>query len=118
MRKQSTVSAAEAMSRKLSLRNLFDTFADGKPFIDKVCFMKFVKDTGVLDKSFTEQNAELIFLSVKVGKREQLNFDRFEVCVPRVRDVVLGGHLRLCVPALRSLFLHYQMFRRVADAWP
>ena len=118
MRKQSTVSAAEAMSRKLSLRNLFDTFADGKPFIDKVCFMKFVKDTGILDKSFTEQNAELIFLSVKVGKREQLNFDRFEVCVPRVRDVVLGVVTFVCVSLRYGLFFFITNVRRVADAWP
>ena len=82
-RKLSRVSAGEMALLHSSLEAMFHKFKDGSGIPQAGC-VKFAKNTGLLDAKLSEADITMIFAGVKLGKKEELNFDRFQEAVRKM----------------------------------
>lgn len=64
-----------------NLADLFAEHKDGSSGITQTGLLTFAADCNILGKGLKGKDISLVFSSVKVGKKDELNFDRFqEVC--------------------------------------
>jgi hypothetical protein len=74
-----TLTFDEVQKRQQNLRILFNKCRDGAPGVSAAQCMKFVGDNGLIDKRVKSSDVSLAFSGVKLGKRDTLDFERFEV---------------------------------------
>ena len=78
-RKLSKVSKDEMADVKKILSKLYTQYKGKAAGVTAEAFLIFVTDAGLLDKKLSAADANLIFTKVKLGKKDSLNADRFEV---------------------------------------
>lgn len=61
-----------------SLKDVFKSFTGGKPEMESKVYAKLYKETGIIDKKFTVNDADINFSKVKSGKVKTITFDQFE----------------------------------------
>ena len=61
-----------------SLKDVFKSFTGGKPEMESKVYAKLYKETGIIDKKFTVNDADINFSKVKSGKVKVITFDQFE----------------------------------------
>jgi hypothetical protein len=61
-----------------SLKDVFKSFTGGKPEMESKAYAKLYKETGIIDKKFTVNDADINFSKVKSGKVKTITFDQFE----------------------------------------
>ena len=61
-----------------SLKEVFKSFTGGKPEMESKVYAKLYKETGIIDKKFTVNDADINFSKVKSGKVKVITFDQFE----------------------------------------
>ena len=61
-----------------SLKDVFKSFTGGKPEMERKVYAKLYKETGIIDKKFTVNDADINFSKVKSGKVKVITFDQFE----------------------------------------
>jgi hypothetical protein len=83
------------------LEALYEKFKDEETGVSNKALTQFASECNLLNKDLTDLDVELTFQSVKLGKKETLNFDRFKV-QSRANSVT---HLR------------YVLRRRHAERW-
>jgi len=83
-RKLSRVSADDMAKLSQQLEDLFKKYCAGEPQMAEAQFKTFVTDGGLADARLTEAEAGLIFLSVILGKKKTINFERFQEAVRKV----------------------------------
>jgi hypothetical protein len=77
-RKLSTVSGAEKERTTKNLRLLFETYRGSNPGVDASGLIRFADECELLDSSLTLEKTNLIFSRVKLGKKTELNLNRYE----------------------------------------
>ena len=80
-RKLSKVTRDEMADVKKSLSKLWTQYKGKSAGVTEEAFLAFLNDAQLIDKKLSEADAKLIFTKVKLGKKDTLNLDRFEVCV-------------------------------------
>jgi len=61
-----------------SIKEIFDSFTNGKPEMENHEFSKLFKECGLIDKKFNINDADIIFSKVKVKNAKTINFEQFE----------------------------------------
>jgi hypothetical protein len=61
-----------------SLESVFKSFCGGKTEMANKEFVKFNKDTGLLDKKYTTTDVDINFVKVKAKTSKVITFDEFE----------------------------------------
>jgi len=61
-----------------SLKDVFKSFTGGKPEMESKVYAKLYKETGIIDKKFTVNDADINFSKVKSGKVKVITFEQFE----------------------------------------
>ena len=61
-----------------SLKDVFKSFTGGKPEMESKVYAKLYKETGIIDKKFTVNDADINFSKVKSGKVKTITFEQFE----------------------------------------
>ena len=61
-----------------SLKDVFKSFTGGKPEMESKVYAKLYKETGIIDKKFTVNDADINFSKVKSGKVKTITVDQFE----------------------------------------
>ena len=77
-RKLSTVSGAEKERTTKNLRMLFETYRGSSPGVEAVGLVRLADECALLDATLTPEAVALIFSRVKLGKKTELNMNRFE----------------------------------------
>ena len=77
-RKLSTVSGAEKERTTKNLRMLFETYRGSSPGVEAVGLVRLADECALLDTTLTPEACALIFSRVKLGKKTELNLNRFE----------------------------------------
>jgi hypothetical protein len=79
-KKISHVSPTEMADINAALKTSFDTFAQGNPNgINQEQLVAWAQDRGIAGGALPASTVSLIFSSVKLGKKKELKFDRFQV---------------------------------------
>jgi len=61
-----------------SLKEIFESFTNGKPEMENHDFAKLFKECGLIDKKFNINDADIIYSKVKVKNVKTINFEQFE----------------------------------------
>ena len=69
----------EVQQRQQRLRALFNKFRESSKGLSDAQCVKFAVDSGLVDKKVKAADVSLAFSSVKIGKKNMLDFERFEV---------------------------------------
>jgi len=80
----STVPQSDRLRNGKNLRKLFDMFRGSAAGLDSANFASFAVDCMLVDKAFSQTDATMIFSKVKLGKKTELSFDRFEEAVRQI----------------------------------
>ena len=64
---------------KKSLAKIYTQYKGKAAGVTEAAFTQFVEDAKLVDKKLSTADASLIFTKVKLGKKDTLNADRFEV---------------------------------------
>ena len=80
-RKLSRVSAQEKEELDNALLNFFKKFCQGEDGMSSSQLQCFAQECNLCDKKMTEGDVLMVFQSVKLGKKDAINFDRFQVGV-------------------------------------
>ena len=83
-RKLSRVSAEEMEELMNKLENFFKKFCEGNEGMTATQLQKFAEECGLCDKTLSPSDTIMIFQSVKLGKKDTINFDRFQVGWPLI----------------------------------
>ena len=62
----------------ITLLDIFRSFTGGKSEIESKDYAKFYEETGIIDKKFTINDADINFAKVKSGKVNVITFEQFE----------------------------------------
>jgi hypothetical protein len=79
-RKLSQITSTEMEALHEALHAVFDEYAEGDPppSINVAQLQKLVEDKGLADAHLSPTDVDLIFTSTKLGKKTELNFERFQ----------------------------------------
>jgi hypothetical protein len=93
-RKLSAIEPQEMASLNAALRRVFCACrsGDADSGVDSAGFVQLLATKGLVDRRLTEADAGLAWASVKLGKRSELNFDRFQEAVRKVPPPRHPGH--------------------------
>jgi hypothetical protein len=61
-----------------------DSYQDGRNLMDEAALIKLMQDCGVLDSSFTESAARMSFQKIKLGRKTEIDFERFQALVREI----------------------------------
>jgi len=70
----------------MSVQAVFKSFTADQPEMDGRTFVKFCKDSGLLDKSMTQTDADLIFTKCKGKGARKITFAEFETALTHVAE--------------------------------
>ena len=74
-----TLTFDEVQMRQQKLRALFNKYRVEEQAVSSAQCLKFAEDNGLVDKKVKSSDISMAFSSVKLGKRDTLDFERFEV---------------------------------------
>ena len=62
----------------ITLIDIFRSITGGKPEMESKVYAKLYEETGIIDKKFTINDADINFAKVKSGKVNVITFEQFE----------------------------------------
>jgi hypothetical protein len=119
-----------------------DSYQDGRNLMDEAALIKCMQDCGAFDSTFTVSAARMTFSKTKLGKKSEIDFDRFQVLVQEIaklkgtpyNEVVSSAWLQLQVgrkrnpnnnaaiqgkstnELMQAVFFHYCQFGRTSQS--
>ena len=78
-RKLSRVSAEDMEELNNKLTNFFKKYCQGEDGMSSEQLQTFAEECGLCDKRMSRSDVGMIWQGVKLGKKNTINFDRFQV---------------------------------------